>query len=56
MSNLYLLHKPFHVLSQFSDREGRQTLAHYIDVKIFILPGGLTTILKVCCCSAMTAN
>lgn len=39
MSNLYLLHKPFHVLSQFSDREGRQTLAHYIDVKD-IYPAG----------------
>jgi 23S rRNA pseudouridine2457 synthase len=33
MSNLYLLHKPFQVLSQFSDQEGRQTLAQYIDAK-----------------------
>lgn len=39
MSNLYLLHKPFQVLSQFSDREGRQTLAQYIDVKD-IYPAG----------------
>lgn len=39
MSNLYLLHKPFQVLSQFSDHEGRQTLAHYIDVKD-IYPAG----------------
>lgn len=39
MSNLYLLHKPFQVLSQFSDREERQTLAHYIDVKD-IYPAG----------------
>ncbi|QNU62325.1 pseudouridine synthase [Vreelandella titanicae] len=39
MSNLYLLHKPFQVLSQFSDREGRQTLAHYVDVKD-IYPAG----------------
>ena len=39
MSNLYLLHKPFKVLSQFSDREGRQTLAHYVDVKD-IYPAG----------------
>ncbi|MCL5426541.1 MAG: pseudouridine synthase [Gammaproteobacteria bacterium] len=39
MSNLYLLHKPFQVLSQFSDREGRQTLAQYIDVK-GIYPAG----------------
>lgn len=39
MSNLYLLHKPFQVLSQFSDREGRQTLAQYVDVK-GIYPAG----------------
>jgi len=39
MSNLYLLHKPFQVLSQFSDREGRRTLAQYIDVKD-IYPAG----------------
>ena len=39
MSNLYLLHKPFQVLSQFSDREGRQTLAQYVDVKD-IYPAG----------------
>ncbi|MGO2392446.1 MAG: pseudouridine synthase [Halomonas sp.] len=39
MSNLYLLHKPFQVLSQFSDRKGRQTLAQYIDVKD-IYPAG----------------
>jgi len=39
MSNLYLLHKPFQVLSQFSDHEGRPTLAQYIDVKD-IYPAG----------------
>lgn len=39
MSNVYLLHKPFQVLSQFSDREGRQTLAQYIDIKD-IYPAG----------------
>lgn len=39
MSNLYLLHKPFQVLSQFTDREKRQTLADYIDVKD-IYPAG----------------
>ncbi|RKQ96333.1 pseudouridine synthase [Kushneria sinocarnis] len=32
MSTLYLLHKPFRVLSQFTDSRGRATLAHYIDV------------------------
>jgi 23S rRNA pseudouridine2457 synthase len=39
MSNLYLLHKPYQVLSQFSDREDRQTLAQHIDVK-GIYPAG----------------
>ncbi|SDL40924.1 ribosomal large subunit pseudouridine synthase E [Franzmannia pantelleriensis] len=32
MSTLYLLHKPFQVLSQFTDREGRATLADYLGV------------------------
>ena len=32
MSTLYLLHKPYQVLSQFTDREGRATLADYLDV------------------------
>ncbi|WP_346797415.1 pseudouridine synthase [Halomonas sp. Bachu 37] len=32
MSDLYLLHKPYRVLSQFSDREGRATLAELIDI------------------------
>ncbi|RUR48982.1 pseudouridine synthase [Vreelandella populi] len=32
MSSLYLLHKPYRMLSQFTDTEGRATLADVIDV------------------------
>ncbi|GHC31344.1 pseudouridine synthase [Aidingimonas halophila] len=32
MSSLYLLHKPYRVLSQFRDHEGRSTLADIIDI------------------------
>ncbi|WP_136067151.1 pseudouridine synthase [Modicisalibacter radicis] len=32
MSNLYLLNKPFHTLSQFTDDRGRATLADLIDI------------------------
>ncbi|HET8790714.1 MAG TPA: pseudouridine synthase [Modicisalibacter sp.] len=32
MSTLYLLHKPYRMLSQFTDREGRATLSSVIDV------------------------
>ena len=32
MSNLYLLHKPYRMLSQFTDPQGRATLADVIDV------------------------
>ena len=31
MSDIYLLNKPFNVLSTFTDTEGRETLASYID-------------------------
>ncbi len=32
MADIYLLNKPFQVLCQFQDPDGRQTLASYIDV------------------------
>ncbi|MEC9483845.1 MAG: pseudouridine synthase, partial [Halomonas sp.] len=32
MSTIYLLHKPFRMLSQFTDSEGRATLAQVIDI------------------------
>ncbi|GGY05365.1 ribosomal large subunit pseudouridine synthase E [Litchfieldella qijiaojingensis] len=32
MSSLYLLHKPYHMLSQFTDSDGRATLADIIEV------------------------
>ncbi|WP_106478621.1 pseudouridine synthase [Phytohalomonas tamaricis] len=32
MSTLYLLNKPFHMLSQFTDTQGRATLADIIDI------------------------
>lgn len=33
MSNVLLFNKPFHVLSQFTDNEGRDTLANYVKEK-----------------------
>mgnify|MGYP003641084469 CR=1 FL=1 len=51
MSTLYLLHKPYRMLSQFTDKQARATLADVITV-----PGGLTTTRKACCYLAMTAN
>lgn len=41
MSNLILLNKPFNVLSQFTDPEGRQTLANFIEDKAFYAAGRL---------------
>ena len=39
MAELYLFNKPFNVLSQFTDNEGRSTLADFIEVK-GIYPAG----------------
>lgn len=39
MSNLYLFYKPWQVLSQFSDDQGRATLADFLDIKD-IYPAG----------------
>ena len=39
MADLYLFNKPFNVLSQFTDSDGRATLAHFIKIK-GIYPAG----------------
>ncbi|WP_432694960.1 pseudouridine synthase [Marinobacterium sp. YM272] len=41
MSRIILFNKPFQVLSQFTDSEGRGTLADYIDDKNFYAAGRL---------------
>ena len=41
MSRLLLFNKPYNVLSQFTDADGRQTLADYIDVKNVYAAGRL---------------
>lgn len=41
MANLILFNKPFRVLSQFSDSEGRQTLADYLSAPNYRVAGRL---------------
>lgn len=41
MARILLFNKPWGVLSQFTDREGRPTLANFIDVKDFYPAGRL---------------
>jgi 23S rRNA pseudouridine2457 synthase len=41
MSSLILFNKPFRVLSQFTDNEGRSTLADYLDAPDFRVAGRL---------------
>ena len=41
MSSLILFNKPYQVLSQFSDKEGRETLADYLDAPGFRAAGRL---------------
>ncbi len=41
MSKLVLFNKPFNVLSQFTDDNGRKTLADYIDIKAVYAAGRL---------------
>jgi 23S rRNA pseudouridine2457 synthase len=41
VSKLVLFNKPFNVLSQFTDDNGRQTLADYIDIKAVYAAGRL---------------
>ena len=41
MARLILFNKPFHVLSQFTDTEGRATLADYLDAPGFRAAGRL---------------
>ncbi|MEO9022244.1 MAG: pseudouridine synthase [Ginsengibacter sp.] len=40
MSNYFIIHKPFNVLSQFSSVDGKQTLKNYFDVPSNVYPVG----------------
>ncbi len=40
MNNYFIIHKPFHVLSQFTSSEGKQTLKNYFEVPSNVYPVG----------------
>ncbi len=40
MNRYFIIHKPYHVLSQFSSYEGKETLAHYFKVPKDVYPVG----------------
>ncbi len=50
MSTLYLLHKPYRMLSQFTDSQGRSTLADVLDAPGVYAAGRSITTRKDCSC------
>ena len=50
MARIILFNKPFQVLSQFTDDEGRDTLADYLSPPASEWPDAWTTTPRVCCC------